>query len=87
MALARCGRLFTSTRKLYTSSKLNQGYIVLVPEIGEELPEKNPLHHSDGLPKFNQITIENCRAAIAKQTLDFEMGVQAIEKQLEQEGI
>lgn len=82
MALTRCGRLISTTRKFYTSSGLNQGYIVLVPEIGEDAPEKNPLYHTDGLPKFNQITIENCRAAIAKQTLDFEVGVQEIEKQI-----
>lgn len=53
-----------------------------VPEIGEDLPEKNPLFQNDGLPEFNNVTIENCRAAIAKQTLDFEAGVKQIEKSL-----
>lgn len=53
-----------------------------LPEIGEDAPDKNPLYHSDGLPKFSEITIENCRSAMAKQTLDFEVGVQEIENKL-----
>lgn len=53
-----------------------------MPEIGEEAPENNPLYQSDGLPKFNEITIEHCRAAIAKQTLNFEAGVQNIENNI-----
>lgn len=37
---------------------------------------------NDGLPEFTNITIENCRAAIAKQTLDFEACVKKIEQEL-----
>ncbi|KAJ6638769.1 putative cytosolic oligopeptidase A [Pseudolycoriella hygida] len=58
------------------------GYVVLVPEIGEDLPNKNPLLSSDGLPEFNNITIENCLAAIGKQALEVEKTVQNVEKEL-----
>lgn len=84
MSLIQCGKRLLTNRKLYTSSRLQQGFIVLVPEIGEDAPEKNPLYQSDGLPEFNHITIENCRAAIAKQTLDFERGIEEIEQNLDQ---
>lgn len=57
-----------------------------MPEIGEDLPEKNPLLQNDGLPEFNNITIENCMAAVAKQTLDLEAGVKDIEKSLQEQG-
>lgn len=53
-----------------------------VPEIGEDLPEKNPLLQQNGLPEFNNLTIENCMAAIGKQTLEFEVGVRNIEDQI-----
>lgn len=39
----------------------------------------------DGLPEFNSVTIENCVAAIGKQTLDFEVGVKHIEEKLQTE--
>lgn len=50
-----------------------------MPEIGEDLPDKNPLLQQSGLPQFNNITIENCMSAIAKQTLDYEQGVASVE--------
>lgn len=53
-----------------------------IPEIGEDAPENNPLYRNDGLPEFNNITIEHCRAAIAKQTIDFEAGIRNIEAQI-----
>ncbi|KAH1018599.1 hypothetical protein HUJ05_006337 [Dendroctonus ponderosae] len=82
MALLRHGRSFLKNRMFNAPVRHQHGYIVLLPEIGEEAPEKNPLYHNDGLPKFTQITIENCRAAMAQQTMDFEMGVQEIENKL-----
>ncbi|XP_050316271.1 uncharacterized protein LOC126750647 [Anthonomus grandis grandis] len=83
MAFVRYGRTLLCARQLYNPIRQQHGFVVLLPEIGEENPEKNPLYQSDGLPKFNQITIENCRAAMAKQALDFEVGVQDIEKQID----
>ncbi|RZC39037.1 Peptidase M3 domain containing protein [Asbolus verrucosus] len=86
MAFSFFGRRILSKRTFFPNSVRNNGYIVLVPEIGEDLPEKNPLVQNDGLPEFNNITIENCMAAVAKQTLDFEAGVQNIENSLEEKG-
>lgn len=53
-----------------------------VPEIGEDLPNKNPLLSNDGLPEFNNITIENCLAAIGRQALEVEKSVQTVEDEL-----
>lgn len=53
-----------------------------VPEIGEDLPNKNPLLRNDGLPEFNNITIENCLAAVGRQALEVEKTVQAVEEGL-----
>lgn len=39
---------------------------------------------SDGLPEFNNITIERCIAAIGKQTTQFENGIRSIEESLKQ---
>lgn len=40
------------------------------------------MYRNDGLPEFNDITIEHCRAAIAQQTIDFETGVRDIESKI-----
>lgn len=56
-----------------------------IPEIGEDLPDKNPLLQHDGLPEFNNVTVENCMASIGKQTLEFETGVKRIEEKLRTE--
>lgn len=56
--------------------------ICSIPEIGEDSPENNPLYSNDGLPEFSNITIEHCRAAIAKQTIDFETGIKDVEKKI-----
>ncbi|KAL1501699.1 hypothetical protein ABEB36_006981 [Hypothenemus hampei] len=82
MALVRLGRSLFSKRVVYSPNRKEHGYVVLLPEIGEDAVEKNPLYHNDGLPKFNEITIENCRAAISKQSLDYEVGIQEIEEKI-----
>ncbi|KAJ8932047.1 hypothetical protein NQ314_014998 [Rhamnusium bicolor] len=81
MAISFCGKRIL-LKTLCISKRFQHGFIVLVPEIGEDLPEKNPFFQNDGLPEFNNITVENCRAAIAKQAVDFETGIKAIEKRL-----
>ncbi|EFA01119.2 putative cytosolic oligopeptidase A-like Protein [Tribolium castaneum] len=86
MALTLLGKRILSRRPQLLNSIRKNGYIVLVPEIGEDLPEKNPLLQNDGLPEFSNITIENCMAAIAKQTLDLEAGVKEIETSLSETG-
>ncbi|KAJ3624953.1 hypothetical protein MTP99_018542 [Tenebrio molitor] len=86
MALSLIGKHILSRRQVLFNSVRNNGYIILVPEFGEDLPEKNPLLQNDGLPEFNNITIENCMAAIAKQTLDLEAGVKEIENSLQGKG-
>ncbi|CAH0546258.1 unnamed protein product [Brassicogethes aeneus] len=83
MAMTFCGkRLLLTKNSIFTTLRKQHGFIVLVPEIGEDSPEKNPLHH-DGLPEFSNISIEYCQAAIAKQTLEFEASVKSIEKKIE----
>lgn len=62
--------------------KYLHGYIVLVPEIGEDLPEKNPLLTENGLLEFNNITIEKCLAIIGKQAFALEKNVKKLEENL-----
>ncbi|KAI8425974.1 hypothetical protein MSG28_004962 [Choristoneura fumiferana] len=66
-------------KKQFYQNKRNAGYVVLIPEIGEDA-EKNTLLAENGLPEFSDITIEKCIAAISKQSLDYENGVSHIEK-------
>ncbi|KAG5880867.1 hypothetical protein JTB14_017793 [Gonioctena quinquepunctata] len=77
--LFRCSRL-SLKRNVFTSKRWQHGFIILVPEIGEDVPDKNILVQSDGLPEFKNVMIENCMSAIAKQTLEFEAGVKKIEE-------
>ncbi|XP_047026431.1 probable cytosolic oligopeptidase A [Helicoverpa zea] len=63
-------------RQLY-QNKRNAGYVVLIPEIGEDA--ENTLLSDNGLPEFNDISIEKCIATISKQSLEYENGVRQIE--------
>ncbi|XP_049874175.1 uncharacterized protein LOC126372450 [Pectinophora gossypiella] len=65
-------------RQLY-QSKRNSGYVVLIPEIGED-GDANLLLSDNGLPEFNDLTIEKCIAAISKQSLEYENGVRQVEQ-------
>ncbi|XP_047516665.1 probable cytosolic oligopeptidase A [Pieris napi] len=66
-------------KKSFLQNKRNSGYVVLIPEIGED-SDKNVLLTENGLPEFNDITIEKCIAAISKLSLDYESGVKQIEE-------
>lgn len=79
MAMSFCGRI-VSTQRNFLKIPKRHGYIVLLPEIGEESSEKNPLLKDDNLPEFNTITIEKCIAAIGKQTVEFEEKMKSLEK-------
>ncbi|CAL7941023.1 unnamed protein product [Xylocopa violacea] len=77
-----CGkRIILSQNNLLKVPRRN-GYLILVPEIGEDLPGKYPLLKEDKSPEFTSITIEKCIAAIGKQTLEFEETVKTLEKQI-----
>ncbi|XP_310873.6 uncharacterized protein LOC1272008 [Anopheles gambiae] len=84
MAVSFCGKRLLLTRTNLFANPRRHGYIVLVPEIGEDLPEKNPLSSSTGLPEFNNVTIEKCVGAIGQQAIAAEKSVRAIEERLEQ---
>ncbi|KAG7197017.1 hypothetical protein KM043_017552 [Ampulex compressa] len=71
MSVSFCGKRIL-TRSNYLKIPKRNGYIVLVPEIGDDLPYKDPLLKEDKLPAFNTITVEKCIAAIAKQSIEFE---------------
>ncbi|KAJ8971331.1 hypothetical protein NQ317_012298 [Molorchus minor] len=83
MALSFCGKQICLNKKFLPPKRCQHGYIVLLPEIGEDVSDKKSIiAQKNGLPEFNNVTIENCRAAIAKQTLDFEAGVKEIEDKI-----
>ncbi|XP_032520430.2 uncharacterized protein LOC116772371 [Danaus plexippus] len=63
----------------FYQSKRHSGYVVLIPEIGED-GEKDTLLSNNGLPEFNDITIEKCIATISKQSMEYENGVRQIEE-------
>uniref|UniRef100_A0A8W7P555 Peptidase M3A/M3B catalytic domain-containing protein n=1 Tax=Anopheles coluzzii TaxID=1518534 RepID=A0A8W7P555_ANOCL len=68
MAVSFCGKRLLLTRTNLFANPRRHGYIVLVPEIGEDLPEKNPLSSSTGLPEFNNDPLpEPCVEAIQRR--------------------
>ncbi|XP_034946729.1 probable cytosolic oligopeptidase A [Chelonus insularis] len=62
--------ILSKTWKRHTS-----GYIVLVPEIGEDMRDKDPLTKDDGFPEFNTFTVEKVMAVIGKQTILYEQEI------------
>ncbi|KXJ77549.1 hypothetical protein RP20_CCG007286 [Aedes albopictus] len=87
MAVSFCGKRILLTRSNLLANQKRHGYIVLVPEIGEDLPERNPLAKSEnGLPEFNSVTIEKCVGAIGQQAIAVEKGVKAIEGKITADG-
>ncbi|XP_055903740.1 oligopeptidase A [Eupeodes corollae] len=76
--------LFFLQRQISTT-KCNKGYIVLVPEIGEDACSMEALLKPDGLPHFDTITIETCMGAIGHQALDIENKVKDLETRINSE--
>lgn len=58
------------------------GYIVLVPEIGEEGQLGEGLLTPNGLPAFSDITIEMCLGAIGQQAAAVEKAVKVLEQDI-----
>ncbi|XP_055852862.1 uncharacterized protein LOC129916759 [Episyrphus balteatus] len=75
-------RNLISLHRHISTTKCNKGYIVLVPEIGEDACSIEALVKPDGLPQFDTITIETCMGAIGQQALDVENTVKNLEKQI-----
>ncbi|XP_037949003.1 oligopeptidase A [Teleopsis dalmanni] len=85
--LRRCQITNAARLHLHTSATRDTGYIVLVPEIGEDAHAGDGIINPDGLPAFNDITIENCMGAIGYQAGAVEKTVKRIEDAIkEQEG-
>lgn len=87
MAVSFCGKRLLLTRSNLLANQRRHGYIVLVPEIGEDLPERNPLTKSEnGLPEFNSVTIEKCVGTIGQQAIAVEKGLKELEAKLTADG-
>ncbi|CAG2061797.1 unnamed protein product [Timema podura] len=80
-----CKRINFSISSVLVSSCRSTGYIVLIPEIPDDIPE-NPLSRIESLPEISSLTTEKCVAAIGKHTLDYESGVRQIEEKLKASG-
>ncbi|XP_067617854.1 uncharacterized protein [Eurosta solidaginis] len=78
----RRNQLISSVKNSQYIAQRNSGYIVLVPEIGEDTQSPDALLNSDGLPAFNDITIENCLGAIGQQAGLVERTVKDLENEL-----
>ncbi|KAH0553580.1 probable cytosolic oligopeptidase A [Cotesia glomerata] len=84
MAISFCAKRI-KILKSYSFNKLtvrNNGFIILLPEIGEDLPEKDPLIKADGFPEFNTFSVERAMAAVGKETTTYEQEVQKLEQQI-----
>ncbi|XP_057661039.1 uncharacterized protein LOC130896759 [Diorhabda carinulata] len=84
MILTKSYKHFLKRSIFVQSYRYNHGYIILVPEIGEDADRDVSLKPNQSLPEFNNITIENCIAAISKQSLEFEAGIKNLENDLKQ---
>ncbi|EDW24906.1 GL24403 [Drosophila persimilis] len=87
MNILRQRRLFlcpaqAAQRSLLHTSHCRPGYIVLVPEIGEEGHLGEGVLKPDGLPAFSDITIEMCLGAIGQQASAVEKSVKALEQEI-----
>lgn len=74
--------LHSAFRASLHTSENRPGYIVLVPEIGEEGSQGEGVLKPDGLPAFSDITIEMCLGAIGQQASAVEKSVKALEGDL-----
>lgn len=54
-----------------------------IPEIGEDLPDKNPFINADGLPDFKNITADICLSRIGRQASEVEQVVSKVEAYLD----
>ncbi|XP_076757733.1 uncharacterized protein LOC143427457 [Xylocopa sonorina] len=77
-----CGKRIVLSQNNLLKIPRRNGYLILVPEIGEDLPGKYPLLKEDKSPEFTNITIEKCVAAMGKQSLEFEEAIKTLEKQI-----
>lgn len=75
MVIPLCARKVLLSRSTFLKIPKRNGYFVLVPEVGDDSLEKDPLLGADKLPDFNKITPEKCVGAIARQTVEFEESV------------
>ncbi|KAF7397958.1 hypothetical protein HZH68_009180 [Vespula germanica] len=82
MVLSFCVKRFILSRSNAHKIPKRNGYIVLLPEIGEEYPQQNLLKE-DKTPEFNNITIEKCITAIRKQTIECDNQIRKIEAELQ----
>lgn len=76
--------LINSVKQSQYISNRNAGYIVLVPEIGEDTHAADGVLKPDGLPAFNDITIENCLGAIGQQAGLVEKTVKNFENDIQE---
>uniref|UniRef100_A0A1B0CDE1 oligopeptidase A n=1 Tax=Lutzomyia longipalpis TaxID=7200 RepID=A0A1B0CDE1_LUTLO len=83
MAVSFCGKRALLTRANFHVCPKRYGYIVLVPEIGEDLPDRNPLQREDGLLEFGSVTVEKCVSVIGKQAVDVEKQVKELDTKIE----
>ncbi|KAK0163532.1 hypothetical protein PV327_007205 [Microctonus hyperodae] len=84
MAISFCGKRMILTRNtIYKTQKRKNGYIILLPEIGEDLPDKDPLIKPNGFPEFNTFSVERAIAAVGKLSVLYEEGIQKIAENIQ----
>ncbi|XP_030573524.1 uncharacterized protein LOC115771794 [Drosophila novamexicana] len=78
----RHAALANAAQRCLHSTPCRPGYIVLVPEIGEDGQMGEGLLMPNGLPAFSDITIEMCLGAIGQQASAVEKSVKLLEQDI-----
>uniref|UniRef100_A0A1B6E4N2 Peptidase M3A/M3B catalytic domain-containing protein n=1 Tax=Clastoptera arizonana TaxID=38151 RepID=A0A1B6E4N2_9HEMI len=81
-----CRRLKFNLNKCRLIQPYRNGYIVLLPEINNEVTEQADLL-KNGLPDFKNLETENCLVTVGQHLLNLEHGVRVIEENIEKDGI
>ncbi|XP_063241717.1 oligopeptidase A [Bacillus rossius redtenbacheri] len=81
MAVSLCRRLIGVKYSVYALPCRATGYVVLIPEVSADIPEKL-LTKTDGLPSLSNLTTDECVSALGKCILDYEAEVRNVEDKL-----
>lgn len=85
-ALLRNGNLLNQFHRpfIQRTARKYSGYVVLLPEIGEDDPKLNPFIKDDGFPEFANVTVDRCLRRIGGQATSLESQVKKSEEYLQQ---
>ncbi|XP_031622488.1 probable cytosolic oligopeptidase A [Contarinia nasturtii] len=86
ISLLRNGNLLNQIHRQIRplAARSYSGYVVLLPEIGDDDPKLNPFINEHGFPEFGNISIDRCIRRIGAQAMALEAEVKKGEEYLQQ---